>query len=201
MNPPRIITFTGRHVNPLDVRSEDIAIEDIAHALACCNRFAGHAKKPISVAQHSVYVSRLCDSDSYYCNGSALLSLQGLLHDGSEAYLGDVTKWLKQTPVFAGYREAEERIQTAIYQHFGVPVEQHDIVSHADKLMLKFEGAKSYGKMWPGWSKLIGYELITPQEEASIGSWGHWTWKQSEELFLERFRSLTHRLRVGSGRS
>src|SRR5580765_2644929 len=84
---PLILTFSGKHVNPLNLRPEDIDIVDIAHALACCNRFAGHCRRPINVAQHSVYVSRLCDDTGF--------ERQALLHDASEAYLGDITKWLK----------------------------------------------------------------------------------------------------------
>src|SRR4051812_2148358 len=101
---PLILTYTGKHVNPFDLKPDDICIEDIAHALALCNRFAGHTKRPMSVAQHSVYVSRLCPN----------YRLAGLLHDASEAYLGDVTKWVKSTHEFEAYREAEDRIQYQI---------------------------------------------------------------------------------------
>lgn len=79
---PVITTFTGRTVNPLALEVSDIDVRDIAHALACQNRFAGHTQLPVNTALHSYYVSMMCPSNP----------LRGLLHDGAEAYLGDVTK-------------------------------------------------------------------------------------------------------------
>lgn len=180
---PLILTYTGKHVNPLDLRSEDIDIRDIAHALAQCNRFAGQAKRPISVAQHSVYVSRLCEEDP----------CMALLHDASEAYLGDVTKWLKATDEFAAYRKAEDRIQTQIYEHFNCyNVIMTEEVAAADKLMLRFEGEQAFGvKMWEKWTTtLSSYPMITPEEKAQIGPWGFWQWRVAERCFLDRARSL-----------
>jgi hypothetical protein len=181
---PLILTYTGKHVNPLDLRPEDIDIRDIAHALACCNRFAGHCKRPISVAQHSVYVSRLCDDTPH--------ALQALFHDASEAYLGDVTKWLKSTDEFTAYRDAEDRIQTQIYRQFGCPDLMHSFIAEVDKLMLRFEGQQAFGlRAWKVWTEqLPDYPLITPMEEGQIGAWQPWSWRQSEEAFLLRARSL-----------
>lgn len=183
---PLILTYTGKHVNPLDLRPEDIDIRDIAHALACCNRFAGHCKRPISVAQHSVYVSRLCRDEP---NGAGL---QGLLHDASEAYLGDVTKWLKATIPFAAYRQAEDLIERQIYEKFQCELTMLPAVASADKLMLRFEGEMAFGyKMWKQWTEqLLNYPLITPEENVRIGGWKPWSWRASEEMFLTQYRAL-----------
>lgn len=192
---PMILTFTGKHVDPTDLQPEDIDIEDIAHALSWTNRFNGHARRGISVAQHSVFVSRLIDEN--YGTGDIELgwiALQGLLHDGSEAYLGDITKWLKNTPEFAGYRAFEEKAQTAIYQRFGCDTEQHPLVSAADKLMLRFEGEQAFGKNWAAWTEFIKYEPITMAEHRLVGPWSPWSARQSEEAFFLRFRSLQERL-------
>lgn len=180
-----ISTYTGKHVNPLDLRPEDICIEDIAHALACCNRFAGHTKKPISVAQHSVYVSRLLAGTPF--------EMQALLHDAAEAYLGDITKWIKHTPEFEAYRFAEDRVQRQIYCHFGC--DQHldstTLIGAADKLMLRFEGEKGFGKRaWKVWSALIKYDIVSETEVARIGPWAPWSWRAAESVFLATFRSL-----------
>ena len=43
-----------------------------------------------------------------------------LLHDGAEAYIADVSRPLKRTREFAGYRAAEQRLQTVIYAAFGL---------------------------------------------------------------------------------
>ena len=178
---PLILTFTGKQVNPLDLLAEDLDIRDIAHALACCNRFAGHTKRPISVAQHSVYVSRLCKAQD---------AMQGLLHDASEAYLGDVTKWLKATPEFTAFREAEDRLQKLVYTRYGCRATMVSAVADADKLMLRFEGEVSFSG-WPKWSsRWVGYPLLTLQERALIGAWKPWSWRIAQEAFLVQFKLL-----------
>lgn len=174
---PTLTTHSRRRVNPLGLRREDVAIEDIAHALAQINRFNGHVRAPISVAQHSVYVSRLC-------NGSALA---GLLHDAAEAYLGDVTKWLKNTPEFAGYRAAEAALQARIYEWFGC--EPSPEIEQADRLMVRFEGEQGYGGDW-----LVGhpaYPRLTADERARVGEWEPWPWARAEREFLARYAELT----------
>jgi hypothetical protein len=183
---PLILTYSGRHVNPLDLRPTDIHLEDIAHALACCNRFAGHCRRPISVAQHSVYVARLC--------GDQILPVQrqALLHDASEAYLGDITKWLKNSPEFAGYRVAENRVQSQIYGQFNCELIDDRSMQEADKLMLRFEGQQAFGvRTWKKWtSQLPNYPLVTQEEITRIGPWKPWSWQSAKESFLVHARSL-----------
>lgn len=100
---PTIQTYTGLE---FDVTRPDpalIRIEDIAHALSCMPRFAGHTRWFYSVAQHSVHVSRLVPPE---------LAKAALLHDAAEAYILDMP-----TPVKAllpEYRVMEAGITRAI---------------------------------------------------------------------------------------
>jgi hypothetical protein len=177
-----ITTFTKKYIDPTDVRREDIDIRDIAHSLALTNRFVGHTPRPINVAQHSVYVSRLVGDDSPF-------ALQALLHDGSEAYLGDVSKWFKATPAMAEYRRLEGWVQTLVWDVFNCPLMMHESVEEADRLMVRFEAWQMYGPTMPLFQK-PKYPLPSQEEIARIGPWTPWSWQQSEELFLERFRFL-----------
>lgn len=181
-----ITTFTGKWVNLLDFQPEDVNIEDIAHALACNNRFVGHLKEPVSVAQHSVYVSRLCRNTSS--------RLQALLHDASEAYIGDVTKWLKQTEIFDGYRELESHIQRTIYRRFGCLEEDTVETKTADMLMVRFEATRGFP---PGCQHIRAsdgephpsYGPLTKEELAAIGRWKPWDWKWAKLHFMSEFRT------------
>ncbi len=130
-----IHTFTGRKVYPLNLQTKDIDIRDIAHALALTNRFTGHTPMPYSVAQHSVYVSRHCDTKD---------ALWGLLHDAPEAYLADLSR-----PAKIGIREfgvtifdeIDERAMKSVCSKFGLPMEQPASVSRADETVLASEAA------------------------------------------------------------
>ena len=181
-------TFTGRLVDVLDLDPADIAIEDIAHALALTNRFNGHTAYPISVAQHSVAVSRLVQ-----CVAPEA-ALQALLHDGSEAYASDVTKWLKERPEMAAYREIEDRIQRAIFLAFGCDETLHPEVVAADWLMVRFEAWAGYGDRWQ-----LG-EVVpspTPEEREMVrqaaGFWTPWPWREAKRRFLLEYGSLRSR--------
>lgn len=116
---PVIRTYTGHWFNPLEPKTSDINISDIAHALACCARFAGHLARPVWVAQHCVFVAHLCK------HLPLEIQLQALLHDAAEAYLGDITKWVKHDPGMKFYRDAEDRLQQIIFEVYGVPSRMH----------------------------------------------------------------------------
>lgn len=184
---PYITTFTGKHLNPLDPAFKDIDIRDIAHALALVPRFAGHTQEPISIAQHSIYVSRLCAGTPY--------ALHGLLHDASEAYLGDVTKWLKMSPAFRPYRVAEAHVQSLIFERFECAIEDpvdaavhgsEGIVDWADKLMVRYEAER----LLPGHQFPSNYPATTQEERDRVGPWEPWSWQTAETLFLLRFDAL-----------
>lgn len=185
-----ISTQSGNVVNPLNVRTRDIDIEDMAHGLALINRFYGQTKKPISVAQHSVYVSRLCE------RVSRKIALQGLLHDGSEYILGDINKWLKNSVIFDAYRTLEEQVQSTIFRKFGVPQVQHEAVSEADQLMVRFEGEQGYNynifqpPAVPD-DRVRLYGPLTKHDRQRIGPWKPWSWAIARASFLDQYRLLT----------
>jgi hypothetical protein len=135
-------TFTGKRIDLFAPKAEQIEIEDIAHALAHECRYAGHVKEFYSVAQHSVIVSRLCEPQD---------ALWGLLHDGAEAYLGDVVKPLKVTGAFAAFREMEMRMQLAICSRFGLPPKEPGSVKRIDKAMVAIEARDLLAPLLPDW--------------------------------------------------
>jgi len=65
--------------------------------------------------------------------------LHALLHDASEAYLGDVVWPLKQAPEMAGYKVLEKRVEAAIAKRFSLPEVMPPIVKHFDLVLLATE--------------------------------------------------------------
>jgi len=187
---PRIMTYTGLLVNPFDLQADTIVLEDIAHGLACCNRFTGQAIKPITVAQHSVYVSRLVEEHG------ARVALQGLLHDASEAYLGDVSKLVKHTPEMAWFRTIEDRAQAVIFRKFDCDKTQHPAVTDADKLMLRYEAPRAFGYRWQTVDNSVDNAPTTADEEARIGKWAPLNWRMAEDAFVAQYRRLDRLLQL-----
>lgn len=82
-----IFTASGRRYFPTSPEPEEILIEDIARALSQTNRYNGHTRMPLSVAQHSVICAYLVPHE---------IALEALLHDAAEAYIGDMSRPIKQ---------------------------------------------------------------------------------------------------------
>lgn len=178
---PRITTFTGRVVNPFALQSEDVSVEDIAHALALTNRFGGHSRVPISVAQHAVYVSYLLAGTGY--------ERHGLHHDDAEAYLCDVPKWIKQSVTMGAYREAEDLVQAVCEAAFGVEwtEDAREAVEWADRLMVRYEYEQGYN------GAVIdhpAYPKVTAEERQLVTLWRPWAWDVAERTYLRRFVDL-----------
>jgi len=138
-----IMTASGRPFWTLDPRVEDVHIEDIAQALAAIPRFHGHTRpRPYSVAQHSVLVSDYAEQSQVIpCGARRRIAFAALLHDASEAYLGDVPRPLKRQPTFAAYRDAEARLQRVIDEAFGVMLtdDEKRVIAAIDRRMLRTE--------------------------------------------------------------
>lgn len=127
--PGTIATFpSGVHVDPLNLRPEQVRLVDIAHALGMLCRFNGHVRYFYSVAQHSAEVSY----GIWQVQRS--LALPALLHDAAEAYLGDQIRSLKQHLLFNvpgaweahPFKEVEDAVLQVIFQslHVRWPTEQ-----------------------------------------------------------------------------
>lgn len=132
-----IKTFSGRMIQPLDLKPDDVCIEDIAHALSRVCRFAGHCHGFLNVAAHSVRVLGKLQSLTPNCDKKTLMT--ALLHDASEAYLGDVPRPLKRHPGFAFYREVEARVEEVIAAKFDLIYPMPAIVKAADDECLREE--------------------------------------------------------------
>lgn len=113
MEDPRgdgwFVTRSGNKFFPLNPKLEEIHISDIAFALSNICRFGGHVQF-YSVAEHCCHVADACPTH---------LKLLGLLHDATEAYLGDMVRPLKhQMPE---YREVEDSLWAKISERFNLP--------------------------------------------------------------------------------
>jgi len=157
MNPmglkcaPTILTSDGVYFNLLEPERSagQVSVRAIAHALSNVARFAGHASRHYSVAQHSVYCAMLVPEPD---------RLAALMHDVAEAIIGDVATPLKQ--LLPDYREIERRVEHAFFKRFGLPTELPASVKAADLAMLATERAAllPYTADDSAWTVLDGVE-------------------------------------------
>lgn len=131
---PVIGTVSGGRVNYFNPLPETIRIEDIAVGLSHVCRFAGQVERHYSVGQHSMAVAKKVLA----ATGDKRQALQGLLHDASEAYTGDIPTPLKHA-VGAAIMDIENRLQRCIYDVHSLPHELFPAVHEADKRWLVTE--------------------------------------------------------------
>lgn len=174
-------TYTGQKFFPTKPNFQGISIYDIAHALSNCCRWGGHCKQFYSVAQHSYHVSYLCDPKD---------ALKGLLHDASEAYLGDMIRPVKYLPEMAIYKTIERGVTVSIAQRFGLDsLEKPESVELADTIMLAKEFLHNRLKHTiPAWVyPLLEKHVPNWQSEG----WEVWSPADARAKFLIRYEELT----------
>lgn len=112
-----IKTNSGIMFDPLNPEPDKINILDIAHALPMLCRANGHFNIFYSVGLHCINCMKEAEARGY----SLRVQLASLLHDGSEAYLSDVTRPVKKE--LPQYMQIEEPLQACIWNKFlGAPL-------------------------------------------------------------------------------
>jgi len=122
-------TYTGKKFYPFNPQADQIDIVDIAHSLSRICRFGGHIEQFYSVAQHSVLVSDMVPLE---------YATEALLHDASEAYIGDIVSPVKRG--FPDLQTVEESIQRVIAYKFNLDYPFSEYTKEADLLALATEG-------------------------------------------------------------
>jgi uncharacterized protein len=164
----------GRSIDLLNPCVDDIFIEDIAASLSKINRFAGYTSRTYSVGEH-------CLLGLEYL--PAWDRLEFLLHDASEAYLGDVSGPLKALGEhMAGYRDLEAIWTVAIRERFGLKKTPPALVKQVDQRMLVTEMRDLRGRR-PMWGdKVKPFPMLIGQAAPA--------WEMVERDFLEAFARL-----------
>src|SRR3954452_16540680 len=181
---PYLQTVSGRFVNPFDPDPDQLDIADIARALANVCRFGGHSRVFYSVAQHSVIVSRLVEERG----GDAEDAFAALMHDATEAYLGDMPHPLKhRSPLGAAFKEAEDHLEQAIRERFAIKPDVPEIKRAANTLLATELRALS-GENWH-WPELDGVEPLDIELTA-------WSPDEAARAFADRYAELDGRRRA-----
>ena len=131
-----ITTYTKIQFSPMHPHICDIEVKDIAHALSLMTRANGHFPQFYSVGQHSIDCAKEAIAEGL--DRETILGC--LLHDGSEAYLSDITRPVKQ--YLLQYKDIEKKMQDTIYEALlgHVPTEeQFAHIKRIDDMLLYYE--------------------------------------------------------------
>jgi hypothetical protein len=170
---PTILTRSGINFNLVEPDGGQIEIEDIAHALSHICRFTGHTNRFYSVAEHCIRASEHVAPEH---------ALEALLHDATEAYLGDVSSPLKA--LLHEYRLIEFRLDCVIRERFGLPLKQTPAVKQADLAMLATERHHLMPVTSDHWPLLDGIAMAAPIACPLTPA-------QARSSFLYRFHDLS----------
>jgi hypothetical protein len=161
-----ILVHSGKYLDIMDPQEDSIEIEDIARGLARQARFGGHSKVLYTVAQHSIECSLMVKDE---------LKIEALLHDASEAYLGDIPTPYKQ--YMPKYLEFETNLMNVIASKYGFNWPVSDDVHVVDRFMFQLEWNQySIGDKIEG-VPTDNFTLLTPE--------------QAEKEFLRYFKEYT----------
>jgi 5'-deoxynucleotidase YfbR-like HD superfamily hydrolase len=178
---PFLQTVSGRRVNPFAPEPDQLDPTDIARALGNLCRFGGHCRSFYSVAQHSVIVSELVEERT----GDVEDAFAALMHDATEAYLGDMPHPIKhRSPLGAAFKEAEGDLEQAIRERFGIKADVPEI-KRVDRALLATERRVLSAEEWH-WPELDGVEPL----DLELRAWGP---DEAVAAFARRFDELQAR--------
>jgi 5'-deoxynucleotidase YfbR-like HD superfamily hydrolase len=110
-----IQTFNGEYFPLEKIKGSAISIQDIAHHLSMLCRFTGATTRFYSIAEHCCHVS---DRAYDITAGSSHVGMTALLHDGHEAYTGDLNTPIRSLPGMGRYNALCKEIQMHIHAQF-----------------------------------------------------------------------------------
>lgn len=122
-------SYMGKLINFNNPTPDMICLNDIAKGLSNICRFGGQINDFYSVAQHTLLVWRLAPGR---------LKPIALLHDASEAFLGDVVKPFK---ILLGdtFKEFEDKFEKVIFEKYQVDGSLMAELKTYDEMALKIE--------------------------------------------------------------
>lgn len=153
---PYLHAKSGTKVSIHDPQPDQFKLDDIAWGLSNTCRYGGQCNFFYSVAEHC------CELAEYTIKhlGDVKLAKHVLLHDASEAYLGDIPAPLKQ--YLRDYQRIEAKFESVIAIRFGLNMPKYkDAVKDLDTRILKTEAPVLVGEDWfPDMEPLEGTNVI-----------------------------------------
>lgn len=215
-SPHSVRLLSGVYFNPLDPTPEAVAHvtwADVAWGLANTYRFAGQTVAPISVAAHTLCVlsaaRRLArpslghlpkEADPEAVALDRRVARAALLHDASEAFLGDIPTPFKRHPTFAAVAAAESRLQAALNVRFGAGAEDHHLpaVAEGDRFALAVEAWLGHGVDVREWGYTVPERWYPLRDLAAVSVSGPYDYSRGRGGYTsDELRNFEALLNIG----
>ncbi len=173
----RHVTLDSRTIHFPTMIPGEFCIDDVPHCLSMICRYNGFVNRFYSVAQHSVMV---CELAEYLHGIGSDIARCALIHDAAEAYLGDVSRPLKNN--LPDYKRIEAHVHSVILEALKLPrdpaiwqeVSRLDVMAlhiEANHLLFhKYEWIKPADPLWEksSMAQLLayGYEMLPAEARA-----------------------------------
>ncbi len=167
-----ILLESGEFYSYVNPQANKWTIEDIALSLGHLCRYSGQVQKFYSIAQHCYLVSYAVDQE---------FALDGLLHDGVEAFMVDIPTPLKM--LLPDYKQIEAEHEQEMFSRFGLEYPMNPAVKKADTELLCAEVRDMKAKH-AHWDR---YSHINVDHIAHIDPW---TSAKATKMFLQRYYQL-----------
>ena len=167
-------TTSGRRVHLLNPTPDEIDLGDICTALSRLVRFTGHGIAPWTIAEHSCVVGEIVRRST----SDPIMMRTALLHDATEAYIGDLSRPLKHAlRVLGGNPSPLDVIEAALWgaicERFDCHYVLPDLVKVADNQALGLEADELFG---PGTRQAWGLPVHDPidRHDTLLGKLAVW---------------------------
>ena len=186
MNHSWILTASGNEVDLAYCKPASMTLADVSHALAQINRFTGHARRPYSVAEHSLLVLDIVQH--LYAPASVHCRLAALMHDAHEAYVGDMSTPAKRQ-VGDAWATLEHRLERTLRCAWALHTAAHeyrDVIKQADLIALATERAQLLPQSPSLWECLVHVQPVTwvdlMSPERCAMTWADWRDRFADEV-------------------
>lgn len=161
-------TASHKKMNIIEPTADMFTLNDIATGLSNICRFGGQLPRFYSVAQHSILVCELAPPE---------LKREALMHDATEAYLGDMIKPLKVI-VGDAYTDVEQRFTIVISDKYNLDAGKLLAIKQFDKQALEIEHEYFFLKSKKKWDAAF-------QQNNRV-----WSNRTAKHLFIKYFHEL-----------
>jgi hypothetical protein len=187
--------LSGRRLNLLAPRPEDIEIEDIAHGLARVARWNGQTigDHALSVAQHCLIVSDIVVALNPRFGLQSQLA--ALLHDAPEYVIGDLISPFKAA-IGLDYKAFEQKLLKAIYCRFGIGELDADVmaaIKRADTTAAYYEATRLAGFEQTEAERFFGRPQLPDALHRDLTTLTALSTREAQTRFLAKFEELSRR--------